>query len=132
MNQEDYNNQANQEPDKTIRSIRKLQKFSLYSGPVSLLIGGVILGIAGLVCGLIAHSKFKQINTEYSLNMQLLSTLKQGIKVGIIGCCIAISINAASMYYLYPKLLEIMDNEGITAIQDSGDTEAGSPTITWG
>ena len=128
----------NQSPEeRKLLSARHLITFANIAGPVSIIIGGVILSGAGLVCAFIARRKINDLlksdraqNKEFE--QRVLTAARPGA-VALIICAIALVLNAISVAIMMPILLNAMQSGDMqTLLGGSGTNAATSITSTWG
>ena len=130
------NNNASAQEQKLL-SARRLITFANIAGPVSIIIGGVILSGAGLICAFIARRKINDLlNAECSpseaFKQRILTAARPGA-VALVICAIALILNAISVAIMMPILLSAMQSGDIqTLIGGSGTNAATSITSTWG
>lgn len=130
------NNNASAQEQKLL-SARRLITFANIAGPVSIIIGGVILSGAGLICAFIARRKINDLlNAECApsetFKQRILTAARPGA-VALVICAIALILNAISVAIMMPILLSAMQSGDIqTLIGGSGTNAATSITSTWG
>ena len=124
-------------PSSNMNDLRELKKsqtmvmVASISGPVSLLIGGVLLSGVGLVCAIVAFRKLKKLIAKHTDVSVLAQRLKRSAIVGMAVCGVAFALNAISFYLMMPVVLEMMESGDYTgAMTDVGSGAAG--TSTWG
>lgn len=105
-----------------IKSAQRLILVANIAGPLSLFIGGILLGSAGLVCGIIAYCKLNALSKKGSAVATLAGQMKRSSIISIIICATALIFSAISLYYFYPELLALLEDA----------TTATLPTQTWG
>lgn len=130
------NNNVSAQEQKLL-SARRLITFANIAGPVSIIIGGVILSGAGLICAFIARRKINDLlNAECApseaFKQRILTAARPGA-VALVICAIALILNAISVAIMMPILLSAMQSGDIqTLIGGSGTNAATSITSTWG
>ena len=118
-------------------SARRLITFANIAGPVSLIIGGVALSTAALVCALIARSKINKLlqrcnPAQTAFQQEIMSATKPGA-VAIVISAIALVLNTISIAIMMPILLNAMQSGDMTGFLGGGGSAAvGSATSTWG
>lgn len=118
-------------------SARHLITFANIAGPVSLIIGGVILSGAGLICAFIARKKINELLvSDYAKNKEFEQRVFSAARPGaaaLIICSIALVLNAISVAIMMPIILSAAQNGDIqTLVSGSGTNAATSITSTWG
>ena len=113
------------------RTARNLTMFASIAGPVSLIIGGVVLSGAGLVCGFIAWRKLKFLATRETEVAKAAAQLRRPCIASLVMCGIAFVINAIFFYFNFTALLGMMESgEFAELVAGAGSSAAG--TSTWG
>ncbi len=130
--------EENQSPeDQKLLSARRLITFANIAGPVSIIVGGVILSGSGLVCAFIARQKINDLlKSDHSQNeafrQRILTAARPGA-VALVICAIALVLNAISVAIMMPILLSAMQSGDMqTLLGGSGANAAASITSTWG
>lgn len=87
--------------------------FASIAGPVSLIIGGVVLSGAGLVCGFIAWRKLKFLATRETEVAKAAAQLRRPCIASLVMCGIAFVINAIFFYFNFTALLGMMEKRRV-------------------
>ena len=130
--------EENQSPEeRKLLSARRLITFANIAGPVSIIIGGVILSGAGLICAFIARRKINDLlgsnrSENEAFKQRVLTAARPGA-VALVICAIALVLNAISVAIMMPMLLSAMQSGDMqTLLGGSGANAAASITSTWG
>lgn len=120
-----------------LRSCKNLISFANVLGPVSLLIGGVLMGAAGLTCAIIARLKAKRLMGRSPEIAKEASKCMKSTTVSIVICIVAIAINAVAIYIYMPVILETLQNIDLNSLLyseygGSGANPGVGSTSTWG
>lgn len=125
-----------EEKERKLASTRKLITFANIAGPVSLIIGGVLLSTAGLICSLIARSRINTMLKEQPQDQVFSQKVMQAAKPGAIAliiCTIALVLNVISLALVMPAVLEASQTGNLTTLFGGGAVNtAGTTTSTWG
>ncbi len=113
-----------------LKKTQTLLFVSNIGGPVSLFIGGVFLSTAGLVCAILAYRRLIKFSTQDPQAKLIALRLKRSSIVGLIICSIALVLNIATLIYVMPLVLEVMETGDFNAILS--DTPSSGTTATWG
>ena len=128
--------QNSEEKERKLASARKLITFANIAGPVSLIIGGVLLSTAGLICSLIARSRINTLLKEQPQDRVISQKVMQVAKPGAIAliiCTIALVLNVISLALVMPAVLEASQTGNLTTLFGGGAVNtAGTSTSTWG
>lgn len=125
-----------EEKEQKLASTRKLITFANIAGPVSLIIGGVLLSTAGLICSLIARSRIntmlKEQPQDQAFSQKVMRAAKPGA-IALIICTIALVLNVISLALVMPAVLEATQTGNLTTLFGSGAVNtAGTASSTWG
>ena len=125
-----------EEKEQKLASTRKLITFANIAGPVSLIIGGVLLSTAGLICSLIARSRIntmlKEQPQDQAFSQKVMQTAKPGA-IALIICTIALVLNVISLALVMPAVLEASQTGNLTTLFGGGAVNTtGTVTSTWG
>ncbi|WP_297156746.1 hypothetical protein [uncultured Ellagibacter sp.] len=125
-----------EENERKLASTRKLIMFANIAGPVSLIIGGVLLSTAGLICSLIARSRINVLIRQQPQDQVFTEKVMQVAKPGAIAliiCSIALVLNIISLALVMPAVLEAAQTDSLQTLFGGGAINtAGSATSTWG
>lgn len=128
--------QNSEEKERKLASTRKLITFANIAGPVSLIIGGVLLSTAGLICSLIARSRINTMLKEQPQDRVFSQKVMQAAKPGAIAliiCTIALVLNVISLALVMPAVLEASQTGNLTTLFGGGAVNtAGTAMSTWG
>lgn len=120
--------QMNMDPDfLKLRTVRSQITAANIMGPVSLIIGGMPLSIAGIVCAVLAYRGAKKVGEGSSQSAAFAQNFMRSARVSIIICCIAFVLNAISFAMFLPTLMEIVNGD-MSAVMDMSGLDAGSST----
>lgn len=125
-----------EDKERRLASTRKLITFANIAGPVSLIIGGVLLSTAGLICSLVARSRInamlKAQPQDQAFSEKVLQAAKPGA-IALVICTIALVLNVLSLALVLPAVLEAAQTESLTTLFGGGAANtAGTATSTWG
>ena len=125
-----------EENERKLASTRKLIMFANIAGPVSLIIGGVLVSTAGLICSLIARSRINVLIRQQPQDQVFTEKVMQVAKPGAIAliiCSIALVLNIISLALVMPAVLEAAQTDSLQTLFGGGAINtAGSATSTWG
>lgn len=128
--------QNSEEKEQKLASTRKLITFANIAGPVSLIIGGVLLSTAGLICSLIARSRINTMLKEQPQDQVFSQKVMQVAKPGAIAliiCTIALVLNVISLALVMPAVLEASQTGNLTTLFGGGAVNTtGTATSIWG
>ncbi|MCI8469067.1 MAG: hypothetical protein HFJ75_06230 [Eggerthellaceae bacterium] len=126
--------QTPQEPPKTpfdgpqkpqgapqLRSAQTLVTIATISGPVSLLIGGVMLSTIGLVCAIMALVKANGFLKEPGEDQWkvIASRIRRSSVLAVIVCALALILNAMTVASVMPAMMEAVQSGDLTSLYES-------------
>ncbi|QKF06968.1 hypothetical protein HLV38_01635 [Berryella wangjianweii] len=128
---------ATPEQAERIRSARGLLSFANVAGPVSLLIGGVVLSAAGLVMALVGWRRMVRLGEEFPDNPAVRKVLARQGLVSIAVCAVALALNVATMIAAFPTLMHKLESGELASVLNGGKATpnapaAPAPNTTWG
>lgn len=101
-----------------LRSGQTLTTIAFIAGPVSLVIGGVLLSCVALVCSCIAYSKIKRVlEPADGPGSTALSLLTQS-RVAIVVSIVTLVLNGIAFIYLFGILMEMVQSGDYTQLMD--------------
>ena len=135
--EESSNNNLSPETQGAVRSLRRLTRIAYIVGPISLLLGGVLLSSAGVFCAFAAYLKLKALAAKQALDATMQAALRTSVVRALVLCGIALVLNAVSLYMLYPMMSDYLDSADVSNVSAStvfsGDEITSEPgSQTWG
>lgn len=119
-----------------VKTIQTLASVSLIGGPLSLIIGGVALSTASLVCGIIAlvAVRGKGAATHEGMTDTIRQTLMRQAIIGIAMSGIAVVMNVASLIAMLPAIMDAAQTGDISSLfgGSSGDGASNGSTDSGG
>lgn len=121
---------------KKLKSAQRLSLMATVFGPVSLLIGGMLLSGIGFACAVVSRKRLNALMQSASEAGRLAAKLQRTVVVSIVVCAVAFVLNAISAWLMYPVLVETLSSGDYASILGSAGTDAGSTGSgtgsTWG
>lgn len=120
-----------------LRTAQTLATISIIAGPISILIGGVLLSTVALVCGILALSKVRAV-IQLQPKSDIALSIKRQAKVSIVISVLALVLNAISVVMVMPVLIQAMQSGdytqllGSAGIVSQGASSASSASSVWG
>lgn len=100
--------------------------------PVSLIIGGVLLGSVGLVFAILGFRKLTALAEKENDMAAVAKRIKRSASIAMVFCVVAIILNGISAWMMYPEIVATLQSgEYGTIFSGLGSGSAGS-TSTWG
>lgn len=127
------NLRPNENDVRDLKTTQTLIMVATIAGPVSLFIGGVVLATAGLICAIIALRKLNTLSAKQTDIAAHAQRFKRACIVGLLGCSVALVLNAISAYIMYPIVLEAIESGDYGTLIPGFDVgTAPQGTSTWG
>ncbi len=123
----------NDDDERRLRSIRTKITIAYVAGPVSLLIGGLLLGTVGLICGIIAYRSIGALQSKSPEVAAAALSMRKSAITGMVISGIALALNAISLIALYPVIAEMIDSGMLTVsgVGGAGSSSSGASSV-WG
>lgn len=122
----------NRDDERALRSAQNKITFAYVAGPLSLFFGGMLLGCVGLICAGLAYRSVKKLEHKEASVAQTAAKLKKSARNALIICCAAFLLNAISLYFMYPIVLEMLQNGQFGDVASSASSGSASSSSTWG
>ena len=122
----------NDDDERRLRSIRTKITIAYVAGPVSLLIGGILLGSVGLICGIIAYRSILALQSKSPEVAAAALSMRKSAITGMVISAIAIALNVISLIALYPVIAEMIDSGALTLSGTEGAGSSSSASSVWG
>lgn len=124
--------QPNALDTRALRSAQSKITFAYIAGPLSLLVGGMLLGTIGFVCSALALKQLSQLqHKEPSIAHEAKKLLKSA-RTALIICAVAFVLNAISMYFMYPILLDMLQSGQYGEVASNLGAGTSPSTSAWG
>lgn len=118
---------------KNAKTIQTLASISLIGGPLSLIVGGVLLSTAGFVCGIIALVMVRS-DKDAAANAGISDAIKQTLTrqaiIGIAVSGIALVMNAATFAMMLPAIMDAVQTGDYSSLLGNGSSTADSASST--
>ena len=112
-----------------LKSAQTLITIAMIGGPLSLIVGGVLLSSISVICAAIALFKLKSIAADDASTRDLVGKVKRSAIVSFAISLVALVLNAAVFIAIAPVVIEAYTTGDVTALQElMGYTNAGSAT----
>ena len=102
-----------------LRNCQTLTTIALIGAPVSLLVGGVALSTAALVCAIVAFVRMRRLVDPDDVPGSVGRTLYVQSVVALVASCVALGFNAVAFVFMFGALLEAMQSGDASALFDS-------------
>lgn len=116
---ESNDNGAQQEKLQRMRTCQTLTMVALIGAPVSLILGGIALSTAALVCGIIAFVRMRKIVTPADEPDSIERTLYIQSIIGLGLGVIAMAMNLFAIIYLFSAISDAVQSGDVSKLLDS-------------
>ena len=128
--------QFNYTDGRELKSAQNLVIAASITGPVSMVIGGVFLGIVGLVCGILAYRKIRALRAKGGTIGLVASRLRTACIVALVVTAIALVLNITYVVSVYPLMVEALETGDYSKLFPQGTAPStggsNSGNATWG
>lgn len=115
--------------DADLKSARTLSTVAAIAGPVSFIIGGVMLSTVGLICAIVGFVKIKHVIDDVDGRQKVYAvTVRQTLIWGLAISAIALIVNIVGIALMMPVLMEAMQTGDFTSILGEGATITAQPS----
>lgn len=121
-----------------LKSIQNLVTIATIAGPVSLLIGGMLLGTIAVICGALAVHKLNKLPIQNSSHAELVGKVKRSAYIAIGISVAALVVNGVFVALMMPEVLAAIETGDLSILQGDGvssfsDMSSSSETSSvWG
>lgn len=126
---------SNKQPVDTVATLKSAQTLitvSTIAGPVSLIIGGVLLSVIALICGLMAWFKINKVSSKDAERGTLAYSLRRQAMVVTAISALVLGVNAAWLAYSVPALIEALESGSLDQYFNAASSSASSSSSFWG
>ena len=128
--------QFNFNDGRELKSAQNLVIAASITGPISMIIGGVALGVVGLVCGILAYRKLRVLIKQGGPFSLMAARLRTACIVALVVTGIALVLNTITIITIYPLMVEALETGDYSKLYPQGATPSiggsGSGNSTWG
>lgn len=128
-------NEAQHEKLQRIKICQTLTMVALIGAPVSLIIGGVALSTAALVCGIIAFVRMRKIITPSDAPGSVERTLYVQSIIGLGLSIVAMTMNVIAFIYMFNAIMDaVQSGDASRLLESMGNAtqqDAPSDTSIW-
>ncbi len=118
-------------PDEsTLKRARTMILIGNIAGPVSLFIGGVLLGTVGLACAAVARRNVASVAQREGAYQPTAQAMRRSATIAMVICLVAIIVNAVTAIMLFPQVMAAVQSGNFAGFGLGGATSGA--TTTWG
>ena len=118
-----------------LKTAQTLTMVALVCGPVSLIIGGMLLSTVAVVCSIIALVKISHARKDTSVSANLVTRVQRMGIIAIAISGIALILNVISFMLVMPILMNYMETGDLDSLYGFTQNPSGStnqPSSVWG
>lgn len=119
-----------------LKSAQHLVIAASIAGPISMIIGGIALGIVALVCGILAYRKLRVLVRQGGPIGLMATRLRTACIVALVVTGIALILNTISIITIYPLMVEALETGDYSKLFPQGTMPSTGGSIsgnsTWG
>ena len=118
--------------ERTLRSARSQTTFAFIAGPLSLLIGGMLLGIIGTICAFLAYRKLHSLAQKTNETASIARRMLKSTRTALIICLVAVTLNAVSFAIMFPVIEQMLQSGDFASVAGNMSAGTAAGTSTWG
>ena len=118
--------------ERTLRSAQSQTSVAFVAGPLSLFIGGVLLGGIGLICAWLAYRKLRKLAVKTNAIASKAQQMMKSARMALIICLISVAVNAVSLIFMYPIVMQMLDSGDYAQVAGNMSAGTAAGTSTWG
>lgn len=133
-NPNDGNNQfkPNALDEQTLRSARSQTMFAFIAGPLSLFLGGMLLGTISAICAFLAYRKLHSLAQKTNETASIARGMLKSTRTALIICLVAVTLNAVSFVIMFPVIEQMLQSGDFASIAGNMSAGTAAGTSTWG
>lgn len=101
-----------------LKTAQTLITISIFAGPISLIIGGVLLSSAALVCAIIGYVKLRRIKRNSHAPMDVVRSLNTQAILALVVSIVAFGLNLYSFIVLFSALYSAIESGDVNQVMD--------------
>lgn len=118
--------------ERALRSARAQTMFAYIAGPLSLFVGGMLLGTIGTICAFLAYRKLHSLAQKTNETAAVAGGMMKSARTALIICLVAVTLNAVSFAIMFPVLEQMLQNGDFASVAGNMSAGTAAGTSTWG
>lgn len=118
--------------ERTLRSVRSQTTFAYIAGPVSLFVGGILLGTVGTICALLAYRKLRALMQKSNETAAVARDMLKSTRTALIICLVAVALNAISFVIMFPVIEQMLQSGDFASVAGNMSAGTAAGSSTWG
>ncbi len=120
-----------EEETKAVLSLRRYSLYAITGAFISFLIGGSLLALVSLICGIVCYRKTSQFNEAHPSLSEYAPAFKKRAVIAIVVPAVALILNVIAVAVLMPVILQAAQTGDYSMLLGGGATNSVTNS-TWG
>ena len=118
--------------EQTLRSARSQTTFAFIAGPLSLFVGGMLLGTIGVICAFLANRKLHSLAQKTNETASIARGMLKSARTALVICLVAVALNAVSFAIMFPVIEQMLQSGDFASVAGNMSAGTAAGTSTWG
>ena len=118
--------------EQTLRSARSQTTFAFIAGPLSLFVGGMLLGTIGVICAFLANRKLHSLAQKTNETASIARGMLKSARTALVICLVAVALNAVSFAIMFPVIEKMLQSGDFASVAGNMSAGTAAGTSTWG
>ncbi len=118
--------------EQTLRSARSQTTFAFIAGPLSLFVGGMLLGTIGVICAFLANRKLHSLAQKTNETASIARGMLKSARTALVICLVAVALNAVSFAIMFPIIEQMLQSGDFASVAGNMSAGTAAGTSTWG
>ena len=118
--------------EQTLRSARSQTTFAFIAGPLSLFVGGMLLGTIGVICAFLANRKLHSLAQKTNETASIARGMLKSARTALVICLVAVALNAVSFAIMFPVIEQMLQSGDFASVASNMSAGTAAGTSTWG
>ena len=118
--------------EQTLRSARSQTTFAFIAGPLSLFVGGMLLGTIGVICAFLAYRKLHSLAQKTNETASIARGMLKSARTALVICLVAVALNAVSCAIMFPVIEQMLQSRDFASVAGNMSAGTAAGTSTWG
>lgn len=118
--------------EQTLRSARSQTTFAFIAGPLSLFVGGMLLGTIGVICAFLANRKLHSLAQKTNETASIARGMLKSARTALVICLVAVALNAVSFAIMIPVIEQMLQSGDFASVAGNMSAGTAAGTSTWG
>ena len=118
--------------EQTLRSARSQTTFAFIAGPLSLFVGGMLLGTIGVICAFLANRKLHSLAQKTNETASIARGMLKSARTALVICLVAVALNAVSFAIMFPVIEQMLQSGDFASVAGNMSAGTAAGSSTWG